>query len=416
MKDYNEMSRSCPSGSFPYTIKAGDTLYQLARTYNTTVEAILAINPGINPNNLQIGQRICIPSGSTPTPSCPTGSFAYTIKKGDTLWNLAKTYNTTVEAIMAINPGINPNNLQIGQVICIPRGVTPPPTCPTGSFAYTIRPGDTLYQLAMTFNTTVEAIIAINPGINPNNLQVGQVICIPRGVTPPPTCPTGSFAYTIRPGDTLYQLAMTYNTTVQAIMNLNPGLDPNNLRVGQVICIPRSTPPTCDGLYYVVRPGDTLFSIAMMYNVTVAELMAANPGIDPNNLMVGQLICIPKVEPPKPCPGGSIYVVRENDSLSTILLRFNISVMDLMAGNPNLDLDRIRVGQELCILAHKDRGCPCKKGTKAYTIRESDIPSHGTVVGALAMKFNTSISYLMQVNPNMAPGDFKLGAAICVPD
>ena len=472
MKDYNELSRSCPSGSFSYTIKAGDTLYQLARTYNTTVEAILAINPGINPNNLQIGQRICIPESGTPSPRCPSGSFAYTIKQGDTLWQLARTYNTTVEAIMALNPGIDPNNLRIGQVICIPSSTpphtcptgsfaytikqgdtlwqlartynttveaimalnpgidpnnlrigqvicipssTPPHTCPTGSFAYTIKQGDTLWELARTYNTTVEAIMAINPGLDPNNLRVGQVICIPRG-TPPHTCPTGSFAYTIKQGDTLWELARTYNTTVEAIMAINPGLDPNNLRVGQVICIPRSTPPTCDGLYYVVRPGDTLYSIAMKYDVTVASLIAANPGIDPNNLQVGQLICIPKVEPPIPCPGGTVYVVRQNDSLSTILLRFNISVMDLMAGNPNLDIDKIRVGQQLCILPHKDRGCPCKKGTKPYRILPSDIPHEGPVVAALAMKFNTTVSYLMQANPNMAPGDFKAGVEICVPN
>jgi LysM repeat protein len=91
----------------------------LAQRYNTTVEAIMAINPGINPNNLQIGQVICIPGGTPPPTTCPPGSFAYTVKAGDTLWNLASRYNTTVEAIMAINPGINPNNLRVGQVICI---------------------------------------------------------------------------------------------------------------------------------------------------------------------------------------------------------------------------------------------------------------------------------------------------------
>ena len=71
MSDLKEMGkRKCPSGSFAYTIKAGDTLYLLAIRYNTTVNAILAINPGINPNNLQIGQVICIP-GSAPQPGCP---------------------------------------------------------------------------------------------------------------------------------------------------------------------------------------------------------------------------------------------------------------------------------------------------------------------------------------------------------
>ena len=289
--------------------------------------------------------------------------------------------------------------------------------CPSGSFSYTIKAGDTLWQLARTYNTTVDAILAINPGINPNNLQVGQKICIPKDSKPPRRCPAGSFEYTIKQGDTLWQLARTYNTTVEAIMALNPGIDPNNLQIGQVICIPRDERPACDGMYYVVRPGDTLYSIARKYNVSLAELIAANPGIDPDRLQVGQLICIPKGKPsPKPCPGGHIYVVKESDTLSSILLKFNISVMDLMAGNPNLDLDRIRVGQELCILAHKDRGCPCKKGTKAYTIMPSDVPSHGSVIAALAMKFNTSVSYLLKINPNMPPGDFKPGAEICIPD
>ena len=100
----------------------------------------------------------------TNTRTCPSGSFSYTIRSGDTLYLLAIRYNTTVEAIMAANPGINPNNLQIGQVICIPgAAVPPPPTCPVGTFSYTIKSGDTLYQLAITYNTTVEAIMAVNP-------------------------------------------------------------------------------------------------------------------------------------------------------------------------------------------------------------------------------------------------------------
>ncbi|WP_333638116.1 LysM peptidoglycan-binding domain-containing protein [Tissierella praeacuta] len=412
----------CPSGTFAYTIKSGDTLYMLAIKYNTTVEAIMAVNPGINPNNLQIGQVICIPGATPPPKQCPTGTFAYTIKSGDTLYMLAITYNTTVEAIIAVNPGINPNNLQIGQVICIPRGTTPPPpTCPVGTFAYTIKAGDTIYSIAMTYNTTVDAILAVNPGLNPNNLQIGQVICIPRGITPPPpTCPVGTFAYTIKAGDTIYSIAMTYNTTVDAILAVNPGLNPNNLQIGQVICIPRGTTPPpcppCNGVYYAVRPGDTLYSIAAMFNISVATLIAANPGVDPNNLRVGQLICIPKVEPPPvTCPGGTIYEVRPNDNLATILLRFNISVMDLMSANPNVNWDSLTPGQRICIMPHKDMGCPCPTGTKKYTIVQGDIPSSGAAVVALAQKFNISVSALMMMNPNLTPADFVVGKMICVP-
>ncbi len=56
------MLRDCPEDTIAYTVKAGDTLFELAREYNTTVDAILMVNPDLEPTNLQIGQRICIPT------------------------------------------------------------------------------------------------------------------------------------------------------------------------------------------------------------------------------------------------------------------------------------------------------------------------------------------------------------------
>src|SRR5699024_2628416 len=233
--------------------------------------------------------------------------------------------------------------------------------------------------LAKRYNTTVEEILEVNPNLDPYNVQIGQKICIPEDTSE--DCPKGTFSYTIKSGDTLYNIAKKYNTTVEEILKVNPGINPYNLQVGQKICIPDEEPAVdCDGMYYVVRPGDTLYSIAKKYGVSVEELLEANPNVDPYNLQVGQLICIPEKEKPMPCPEGHIYKIRKGDSLSIILMRFNISIMDLREGNPNIDLDNLKEGQEICILPHQDRGRACPHGTSPYRIKPSDNPGNKAVV------------------------------------
>lgn len=165
-------------------------------------------------------------------PPCPGGTL-YTIIPGDSYFGLARRFNTTVAAITAANPGVDPQNLRIGQQICIP--VAQPRPCP-GGFLYTIKAGDTYFSIAQRFGTVVSALIAANPGVDPNRLAVGEQICVPAPAPVP--CPGGR-RHTIVAGDTLFSLARRFNSTVQAIINANPGIDPNSLQVGRIICIPR---------------------------------------------------------------------------------------------------------------------------------------------------------------------------------
>ncbi|MDI3270652.1 MAG: LysM domain-containing protein, partial [Bacillota bacterium] len=122
--------------------------------------------------------------------------------------------------------------------ICIPQVTPPPTTCPPGTFAYTVQAGDTFYSLAQKYGTTVAAIQAANPGVDPSKLQIGQVICIPQVTPPPKQCPPHTFPYTVKAGDTFFRLSQRFGVSVQALQAANPGVDPNQLVVGSILCIP----------------------------------------------------------------------------------------------------------------------------------------------------------------------------------
>ncbi len=191
--------QSCPGGTTPYTIRAGDTFYRLSISHNVSLSAMLAANPGVNPDRLSIGQVICIPTGPTPPPptgACPTLSIG---SRGASVLRLQQLLinegydpgpvdgifgSGTQSAVMAFQrdthiaiDGIV--GVQTWTALGVNCGVTPPHTCPSGTTPYTIRAGDTFYLLSIRFNTTVGAIVAANPGVNPNALQIGQVVCIP---------------------------------------------------------------------------------------------------------------------------------------------------------------------------------------------------------------------------------------------
>ncbi|HXF10140.1 MAG TPA: LysM peptidoglycan-binding domain-containing protein [Desulfuromonadaceae bacterium] len=128
---------------------------------------------------------------------------------------------------------------------------------------------------------------------------------------PPPTIPepaTGE-TYVVVKGDTLGKIATSHHTTVKAIEDANPGVTPTRLKVGQKITLPagssagatEATPTAAagSGETYVVKSGDSLTKIATSHGVTLKALKAANPNLDPNKIRVGQKIIIPsKAEAP----------------------------------------------------------------------------------------------------------------------
>lgn len=110
--------------------------------------------------------------------------------------------------------------------------------------------------------------------------------------TTPPAAPT---TYVVQQNDTLFSIAMRYGTTVDAIAQANGIVNPAAIYPGQRLVIPSTAdqPPSPGETTYVVRPGDTLFRIALRYNMSYERLAAHNGITDPSAITVGQVIRIP---------------------------------------------------------------------------------------------------------------------------
>ena len=157
-----------------YTVIKGDSLYKIAQKYHTTVDKLKKLN-NLSSSNLTIGMKLKIPTSSSTTNneemSPSTKTYTYQVKKGDTLYQIAKKNNTSVAKLKKLN-NLSSNTLTIGQTLLIPSSEEE-------YFIYIVVKGDTLYQIAKKNNTTIDEIKKLN-NLTTNTLKIGQKLKIPR--------------------------------------------------------------------------------------------------------------------------------------------------------------------------------------------------------------------------------------------
>ena len=277
-----------------YTVKSGDTLYGISNQFGVSVSDLANINNISPTSTLKIGQVLTIPSSTGTNPST---FFIYIVKSGDSLYNIAKKYDTTVNELIKLN-NLKTNNLSIGQQLKIPETYNNEDSISLPNYInYTVQKGDNLYSIANKYKTTPETIIKDN-SLKNNNLSIGQNLkiritkesqeieeCFGEDYIPPKTEETT--LYTVKSGDSLYSIARKYNTTVDNIKNMN-NLINNNLSIGQILKIPSTN---TSSQTYTVKKGDSLYSIAKKFNTT-PNTIKKNNNLQTNLLSIGQKLII----------------------------------------------------------------------------------------------------------------------------
>lgn len=223
--------------------------------------------PTLVPTNTEV---LATPTDLSGTPIPLSEEFPerllHTVTYGDTVADIAVLYNSTVEAIISAN-GLGEDALIfVGQGLIIPVRIPPPATStPThtpqviivtatpdqsgvdAAGFYVVQPGDNLSTIARRFNTTTTTLAQLNGIVNYNRILVGQRLQLPTGTsapnpvaTPVPTATTQpTVNYTVQPGDSLYTIALRYNVTIQRLVEVNRIENPNRIFVGQVVVIPQ---------------------------------------------------------------------------------------------------------------------------------------------------------------------------------
>ncbi len=231
-----------------YKVKAGDTLYNISKTQNVSIDYLYQVNPGLEESGLKEGLDLKIVEDSqenkiinTESPDLSNKNRSYTVEKGDTLYGVSKKLETSIDELIRYNEGLTAENIKIGQVLNTGSGYTVSKTLENnnkksevatasdGKNYYVVQKGDTLYSLAKRFNTNEATLKTYNP-LLVNNLSVGQKIYFP-------VVEDGFVTHKVKKGETIFSITRKYNVSLLELLEQNPSLI-NGLKTGMNLKIP----------------------------------------------------------------------------------------------------------------------------------------------------------------------------------
>ena len=227
-------SRSQSLNGNVYTVQSGDNLYDIARSFKTTIKSIKRAN-SLRSNGLSIGQKLRIPGkdvvNNTSTSEenvAAVQSKTYKVKKGDSLFGIANKHGVSIRKIKRLN-SIRGNTIYPGQTLKIQIGQAAQP-----SSSYRVRRGDNLTKIAKTFGLTPKQLRSMN-GLKSNTIHPGQKLKV---LGDGDRMPASLSSYKVRKGDSLSKIAQKFRTSISNIRAINNLSRSSYIQVGQRLKIP----------------------------------------------------------------------------------------------------------------------------------------------------------------------------------
>lgn len=304
----------------------------------------------------------------------------YIVKKGDSLWSIANNNGTTVNEIKSLN-NLTSNSLSIGQKLKLPGKEVVDDNLSSGN-TYVVKSGDSLYSIAKKYDVSVDDLKSVN-NLTSNTLSVGKVLKIPGESVDLPN------SYTVKKGDSLWSIATKYGVSVNDLKSLN-NLSSNVLSVGQILLLPGTTEEDSMNTY-TVKSGDTLYGIASKYNISVDKLKQLN-NLTSNTLSIGQTLNIRDTSSGIVSEDYDYYTVKSGDTLYSIANRYGVDVDKIKTLN-NLSSNILSVGQMLKI---------------PDTLVSTYVVKKGDTLWSIARENNISVDKLKEIN-NLVNNNLSIG-------
>jgi LysM repeat protein/N-acetylmuramoyl-L-alanine amidase len=320
-----------------YTVKRGDTLSEIALRYQVSVVQMRQWN-GLSNNKIISGQQLQLWPCDVPR--------WYMVRSGDTLSEIALRFDVGIATLRRLN-NLSRDRIYPGQRIMLQDSAQKASEPQT----YKVKRGDTLWNIAGLFGLSVAELKELNH-IQENKIIPGKVLVIEE--TPVETTAEGEqFEYVVQKGDTLSEIAHKYNVSPNLIRQLNH-LKGDQIYPGDTLQL---QPSSLEEAAHIVQTGETLSTIALKYRIHVADLMEIN-ALTSSRIQVGQKLRLRLAS-------SQTHMVERGDALWEIASAYDMSVDELKTLN-NLTSDLIYPGQELR-LAFK---APAYRGT--YRVKPGD--------------------------------------------